>query len=44
MIITYFNFRKDWLTPVRKFVYNDVGDVFEREPFIVQFQSSRASS
>jgi deoxyribonuclease-1-like protein len=36
-------YREDWLTPITKFVYNDVNDVFEREPFVVHFRSSLAA-
>lgn len=42
-MLLFIFFRSDWLTPVVKFVYDDINDVFEREPFIVQFKSNRAS-
>ena len=37
-----FIYRKDWLRVVNQAVYNDVDDVFEREPYYVHFQSDRA--
>ena len=38
-----FIYREDWVTVKAEGVYNDVNDVFEREPYYVLFSSSRAA-
>lgn len=36
-------FRRDWLTLVKSYVYKDVNDVFEREPFVAHFKTTKTS-
>ena len=39
-----FSFRSDWLSVVDSYVYADPSDHFERPPFVVHFQSSKAGT
>lgn len=37
-----FIYRTDWVTALDSFLYSDPGDVYEREPYVVRFKSSKA--
>ncbi|XP_057314134.1 deoxyribonuclease-1-like [Hydractinia symbiolongicarpus] len=37
-----FIYRTDWVNALNSFLYSDPGDVYEREPYVVRFKSSKA--